>query len=201
MRYEITCRCGKVLTGQATHDNYAVWCDCGLKHLARATGIEHTATPTKLSPRRAYVPKKKKVSPWAGNVALQKEMRDQITVAAILLIVLSSITVMLMAISCTFDAVVLAIQNQEESTDPFMAYFNGKRLIRLLWGIIMLVSNVVILIGSVNMKYMKNLGLSKTAATLSLIPCIGPCFIIGIPFGLMALSILNRPEVADAFEK
>ena len=201
MRYEITCRCGKVLTGQATHDNYAVWCDCGLKHLARATGIEHTATTTKLSPRRAYVPRKKKESPRAGNVQLKKKIQDELAVSAIILIVLSSITVTLMAVSCTFDAVVLTVQNEEESTDPFMAYFNGKILIRLVWGIIMLVSNVVILIGAINLKFMKSLGLSKAAATMSLIPCIGPCFIIGIPFGLMALSILNRPEVSDAFEK
>jgi hypothetical protein len=36
---------------------------------------------------------------------------------------------------------------------------------------------------------------------MALIPCLGPCYILGIPAGIWALVVLARPEVREAFDR
>jgi len=71
--------------------------------------------------------------------------------------------------------------------------------LRMLWGIAMLIANGVILSGAICMKRLRYYSLAKTSAFLAVIPFVGPCYVIGIPFGIMALSTLNRDQVRDAF--
>jgi hypothetical protein len=56
----------------------------------------------------------------------------------------------------------------------------------------------VITIGGVKMKQLQSYGLVMTAAIFALLPC-GNCCIIGLPLGICALVVLNKPEVKDAF--
>jgi hypothetical protein len=49
------------------------------------------------------------------------------------------------------------------------------------------------------MKNLQSYGLAMTASIVAMIPCISPCCILGLPFGIWALVILNRPEVKAAF--
>jgi hypothetical protein len=41
---------------------------------------------------------------------------------------------------------------------------------------------------------------SMAAAVIMCIPCIGPCCPFGIPVGIWAIVVLNKPEVKQAFE-
>jgi hypothetical protein len=59
--------------------------------------------------------------------------------------------------------------------------------------------SALIIYGAIKMLQLHSWGLSVTAAILAVIPCISPCCIIGIPFGIWALVVLNRPEVKAAF--
>jgi predicted Zn finger-like uncharacterized protein len=57
---------------------------------------------------------------------------------------------------------------------------------------------VIILVGSVQMKKLKNYGLAMSASVLALLPC-NCCCLLCMPFGIWSLVVLNNPEVKDAF--
>lgn len=58
----------------------------------------------------------------------------------------------------------------------------------------------LVIFGSLKMKSLESYGLAMTAGILSVIPCCSPCLIIGIPFAIWALVVLNNPEVKGAFQ-
>ena len=45
----------------------------------------------------------------------------------------------------------------------------------------------------------RRLLLFVTASILAVIPCLSPCFILGIPFGIWALVVINQADVKEAF--
>ncbi len=58
---------------------------------------------------------------------------------------------------------------------------------------------ILILMGGLKMKQLQNHGLAMAASILAILPCTDPCCCIGLPLGIWALVVLNRPEVKDAF--
>jgi GYF domain 2 len=60
-----------------------------------------------------------------------------------------------------------------------------------------------ILYGALKMKKLENYGLSVAATILAMIPCFSPCLspccLIGLPIGIWALVVLNKPEVKSSF--
>ena len=65
--------------------------------------------------------------------------------------------------------------------------------------IIGIVLNGVVLYGGLEMMKLKNFNLAMGASILAVIPCCSPCIILGIPFGIWALVVINKPEVKSAF--
>jgi hypothetical protein len=57
---------------------------------------------------------------------------------------------------------------------------------------------VAILMGGLKMKKLESYGSVMTACILAMLPC-GNCCLIGLPLGIWALVVLNRPEVKDSF--
>jgi predicted Zn finger-like uncharacterized protein len=53
-------------------------------------------------------------------------------------------------------------------------------------------------IGAVKMKNLSSYGFAMTACILGMLPC-SLCCVLGLPFGIWGLVVLNRPEVKDAF--
>ncbi len=58
----------------------------------------------------------------------------------------------------------------------------------------------LIIYGALQMKKLVNFRLAMTASILALAPCISPCCLLGLPFGIWALVVLNKPEVKAAFQ-
>lgn len=58
---------------------------------------------------------------------------------------------------------------------------------------------LVIFFAALKMKKLENHTLAVTGAVLAMIPCISPCCWLGLPFGIWALVVLNKPEVKGAF--
>jgi len=69
----------------------------------------------------------------------------------------------------------------------------------MLWGAAIVVANVVVLAGAIQMTRLRSFGLARTAAILAIIPCIGPCYLLGIPFGIWALVVLHDPAIRHSF--
>ena len=61
-----------------------------------------------------------------------------------------------------------------------------------------LLMGVLVIVGAVKMKNLKSYGLAMTAAIIAIIPC-SPCCLLGLPFGIWALVVLNDENVKAAF--
>lgn len=60
---------------------------------------------------------------------------------------------------------------------------------------------IFILVGALKMQKLASHGLAMAAAIVALIPCISPCCVLGLPFGIWALVILSKPEVRSQFDR
>lgn len=69
----------------------------------------------------------------------------------------------------------------------------------LLRGIEVLIGAFIIF-GGIKMKKLEAYGLSMAAAIIAMLPCLSSCCLIGIPFGIWAIIVLNKPEVKSAFK-
>ena len=56
-----------------------------------------------------------------------------------------------------------------------------------------------ILIGALKMKNLESHSFAVAAAIVAMIPCISPCCLLGLPFGIWALVVLNDSSVRAAF--
>ena len=49
------------------------------------------------------------------------------------------------------------------------------------------------------MRSLEKRTMAVVASIVAMIPCIGPCCLIGIPIGIWSLVVLMKPEVQQAF--
>ncbi len=59
--------------------------------------------------------------------------------------------------------------------------------------------SVLILIGAMRMQGLRNYTLAYVCAILAMIPCVTPCCLLGLGFGIWAVVVLNRPEIKAQF--
>jgi hypothetical protein len=52
---------------------------------------------------------------------------------------------------------------------------------------------------ALKMKNLENRTLAVVASIVAMIPCLGPCCLIGLPIGIWSLVVLMKPEVQQAF--
>lgn len=71
---------------------------------------------------------------------------------------------------------------------------------RIVFGLLLIVINVIIFKGGKSMRELENYSSSRLAAILALIPCCGPCYLLGIPFGIWALVVLGDQSVKASFK-
>ena len=58
---------------------------------------------------------------------------------------------------------------------------------------------VIVLIGAAKMQKLRNYQFALTASIVAMVPCLSPCCFLGLPFGIWALVVLNKPEVKSQF--
>jgi hypothetical protein len=66
-------------------------------------------------------------------------------------------------------------------------------------GVIQIALAAFVFYGGLKMKALQQHTLCIVASIVSIIPCNCPCCCIGIPIGIWALIVLNKPEVRDYF--
>ncbi|MBY0523821.1 MAG: hypothetical protein K2R98_10510 [Gemmataceae bacterium] len=59
---------------------------------------------------------------------------------------------------------------------------------------------VLIIVGASKMKRLESYAFAMVSSILAMIPCISPCCLLGLPFGIWALVVLNDQNVKDAFK-
>lgn len=120
---------------------------------------------------------------------------------AIALIVVASIAVALGVLGLIADVlfVVTGTVERLEAINDGPISKQTQITIRILWGILLVAASSFVLYGGIQMKGLRNYGLAKAAAIVAVIPMVGPCCLLGIPFGIWAFITLNDPAVKNAF--
>jgi hypothetical protein len=62
-----------------------------------------------------------------------------------------------------------------------------------------LAMSILVLFGAAKMQSLRSFEFAFAAAILAMIPCLTPCCVLGLPFGIWALVVLNKPEVKSQF--
>jgi len=57
----------------------------------------------------------------------------------------------------------------------------------------------IIIYASLEMKKLQQWSLAVAASVLAMVPCISPCCILGLPFGIWSLIVLMKDDVKTAF--
>jgi hypothetical protein len=60
--------------------------------------------------------------------------------------------------------------------------------------------SVFVLFGAIKMQKLTGYGFAFATAIVALIPCFSPCCVLGLPIGIWALVMLNKPEVKSQFK-
>ncbi|MFA9479298.1 hypothetical protein ACERK3_13485 [Phycisphaerales bacterium AB-hyl4] len=58
---------------------------------------------------------------------------------------------------------------------------------------------LVIIFGAIKMMQLQLWPLAIVASILAMIPCVSPCCLLGLPFGIWAIIVLANPQVKAAF--
>lgn len=67
-------------------------------------------------------------------------------------------------------------------------------------GVVGLVMDILVIVGAYNLQKLNKYGLAMTGAIIACIPCCGPCLVLGIPFGIWALVLLNNAQIRPHFQ-
>ena len=87
-----------------------------------------------------------------------------------------------------------------EGVTPDTAGIIGQGVFAIAQGLIGLVGGGVIIFGCIKMLKLQAYGFAFTTSILAMIPCISPCCLLGIPFGIWGLVVLNDPQVKQFFK-
>ncbi len=66
-------------------------------------------------------------------------------------------------------------------------------------GLIGMAVSGFLVFSSLKMKRLEGYGLAMGASIMAMIPCVSPCCVLGLPFGIWALVVLNQPDVKSSF--
>ena len=86
-----------------------------------------------------------------------------------------------------------AVMNQNPET-------TGQVVGGLAGGSIGIIMDILVITGAYNLMGLKKRSMALTGAIIACIPCCGPCFVLGIPFGIWALVLINSQEIKPHFE-
>lgn len=129
---------------------------------------------------------------------------EQVNPPAILLMVTAGLGIVMSLLSLIWSAVMGTQELPPElAADPnvgkYLPLFQRMQAFSGFSTIISLLLGGVTFFGALKMKKLENFGLSTAAAIIAIIPCFQPCCCLGIPVGIWALVVINKPEVKSAF--
>ena len=147
-------------------------------------------------------------TPYAGGAFDSAGAKSRVSGPAIGLLVTGIISLLMSAGSLVMHLTVVLGFRATSALPPapspeFQQIFT---LLNALNGPLGLVSDVfsltmgaLITLGAVKMKNLQSYTFAYTISILAMIPCLSPCCLIGLPFGIWALVVLSKPEIKSQF--
>lgn len=134
-------------------------------------------------------------SPGSSEVLISEDLiRARVSGPATAVMIVVSISIATLVVCLALDALLIAM-----GAIPRERFFQTG--FRVLWSLSLIASNTVTFRGAKSMKQLMNYPLARRGIFLSMIPCLGPCFVLGIPFGVWAWTVLNDLDVRLAFRE
>jgi len=125
--------------------------------------------------------------------------RSQVTAPAVALMISAILGILYQAAMMLFRVLgtpfLLAQQNAQ--MPAWIAALSGT--VGTIMGVVGILIGLVILFGAIKMKRLEGYTLAVTSCILAMVPCLSPCCLLGLPFGIWALVVLCKPEVKAAF--
>jgi hypothetical protein len=59
--------------------------------------------------------------------------------------------------------------------------------------------SLLVIVGAIRMKRLESYGFAMASAIIAMIPCMSPCCVLGFPFGLWAIIVMQDGHVRSAF--
>lgn len=72
--------------------------------------------------------------------------------------------------------------------------------LKMLGSLMAIAASLLVAAGAYRMLQLRSYPLVVFSAVLAVSPCFFPCCFLGLPIGIWALAVLNRPDVRAAFE-
>jgi hypothetical protein len=131
--------------------------------------------------------------------AARQSAIQSVQAPAIALMVVSGVSIAAVSLSVLFNVVLLATgaaaNFNRGGMDPFVYV-----AIRLCWALLILAASGYCLFGAWQMKTLNNYQHAFYSSIVAMIPCLGPCCVLGIPFGAWAMTTLYKDEVRQRFQ-
>jgi len=81
--------------------------------------------------------------------------------------------------------------------DRYASFMGGG--LGIFVSVVSIAISVFVIWAALKMRNLENRTLAVVASILAMIPCFGPCCLVGIPIGIWSLVVLMKPEVQQAF--
>lgn len=199
MPIEFRCvQCGKLLrTGDGSEGRQAQCPACETLNTVPTTPEPEPITAETLGPAQSFQPVQMHSPAEKIQIAAQR-----VAAPAICLIVVSSLGMVLQLLGLVVNF--LMLNNDVPHNQPGMQFQGDMPVevqvaINVGSAVLGIAFGIVVLIGAIKMKNLKSYGLSMAAAIIAMLPCISPCCVLGLPFGIWAIVVLVDPEVKAAF--
>lgn len=131
----------------------------------------------------------------------QQVVLSMVRAPAVALIVVSTIAILFGVMGLAMDVFMIASGMADRLDQMKQGGLSEYTTIaiRSIWGLFLLIAAGFVLFGAIKMHSLRNYSTARAAAIVAMIPLLGPCCLLGIPFGIWALVILLKPEVKNAF--
>ena len=137
----------------------------------------------------------------------QQDARRQVSGPAIGLIVTGILSLAMSLVSLVMHlTVVLGMRTVQAMPSPgpqfqqlftFLNSLNGP--LGLVSDVFSLTMGTLITLGAFKLKNLQSYTFAYTMSILAMIPCLSPCCLLGLPFGIWALVQLSKPEIKAQF--
>ena len=124
-------------------------------------------------------------------------------IPGIILLVLGVIWLLFVLVAIPLNIYGLLNQQMPAGMDPAQAqgFAVGQMVGAIVGGIVYLAGSIVAILGGSAMMGGKKYSLAKASAITACIPCVTPCFLLGIPFGIWGLVALSNPDTKAFFKR
>lgn len=129
------------------------------------------------------------------------------------------VAVLISALWCCYNIIVTILASPESNAEIMSTYSDimdlniddemmqqmaggGSKIFGVIFWAFMLLINLFLFYGAVQIRSLKNYGLAMTTAIIATIPCcFAGCCVVNMPFGIWLLTILRDPVIKASFWK